>query len=236
MSEASAGTGSLFARLRDACAEEWRDYTRHAFVLQIGAGTLPEACFRRYLVQDYLFLIHFARAYGLAAYKAETLADVRAAAAGLSAIVDQEIGLHVAYCGSWGMTEADMATAEEAEATMAYTRYVLEAGSAGDLLDLQVALAPCIVGYAEIGQRLAADPATRWDENPYRSWIEMYAGDDYQAVAAAHVAQTDALFARRGGPGRMPGLIAHFAQATRLERAFWDMGLSAGRGPASGDP
>jgi len=37
---------------------------------------LPEQCFRHYLVQDYLFLIHFARAYALAAYKSETLADI----------------------------------------------------------------------------------------------------------------------------------------------------------------
>lgn len=219
--------GGLFARLREACAGPWADYVRHPFVLGLGAGTLPAASFRYYLVQDYLFLIHFARAYGLAAYKAETLEDVRAAAAGLSAIVDQEIGLHVAFCRAWGMTEAEMAAAEEAEATMAYTRYVLEAGSAGDLLDLQVALAPCIVGYAEIGRALAADPVAASAGNPYASWIAMYAGDDYQAVAAAHTAQMDTLFARRGGPGRMPRLIASFARATRLERAFWDMGLAA---------
>ena len=37
-------------------------------------GELPETSFRRYLAQDYLFLIHFARAYGLAAFKGETLA------------------------------------------------------------------------------------------------------------------------------------------------------------------
>lgn len=227
-----ADRNGLFARLRQACAGAWREYTDHPFVQGIAAGTLPPGCFRRYLVQDYLFLIHFARAYGLAAYKSETLADVRAASAGLAAIVDQEIGLHVAYCQSWGMSEADMAAAEEAEATMAYTRYVLEAGCAGDLLDLQVALAPCIIGYAEIGERLAADPATAWDGNPYRSWIEMYAGDDYQAVAVAHAAQTDALFARRGSPARMPALIAHFDRATRLERAFWDMGLAAEAAPS----
>ena len=218
---------SLFERLREACAEPWEAYVRHPFVQGLGAGTLPESCFRHYLIQDYLFLIHFARAYGLAAYKAETLADVRAAAAGLSAIVDQEIGLHIAYCASWGISEAQIAVAEEAEATMAYTRYVLEAGSAGDLLDLQVALAPCIVGYAEIGRALAADPATACDVNPYRSWIEMYGGDDYQTVATGHIAQMDALFARRGGPGRMPRLVGHFARATRLERAFWDMGMAA---------
>lgn len=217
----------LFTRLRAACAGPWQEYVRHPFVLGLAAGTLPEACFRRYLVQDYLFLIHFARAYGLAAYKAETLADIRVAAAGLSAIVDREIGLHVGYCHSWGMSEAEMAGAGEAEATMAYTRYVLEAGSAGDLLDLQVALAPCIVGYADIGRALAADPATVAEANPYRSWIETYAGPEYQAVADAHVAQMDALFNRRGGPGRMPGLIAHFDRATRLERGFWDMGLAA---------
>jgi thiaminase/transcriptional activator TenA len=217
----------LFARLREACRGAWVDYVRHPVVLPLGARTLPASCFRHYLVQDYLFLIHFARAYGLAAYKAETLEDVRAAAAGLSAIVDREIGLHVAYCREWGMTEAEVAAAEEAAATMAYTRYVLETGSAGDLLDLQVALAPCIVGYAEIGRTLAADPAAVRDGNAYASWIAMYAGEDYQAVAAAHVAQMDTLFARRGGPGRMPRLIGSFARATRLERAFWDMGLAA---------
>ena len=53
---------TLFPRLVDDCAEVWRAYTRHLFVLSLAKGDLPEACFRRYLVQDYLFLIHFARA------------------------------------------------------------------------------------------------------------------------------------------------------------------------------
>lgn len=218
--------GDLFAHLRAACSETWTAYVRHPFVLTLAAGTLPRACFQHYLVQDYLFLVHFARAYGLATYKSETLADVRAAAAGLSAIIDREVDLHVAYCESWGMAAADLAAADEAVPTMAYTRYVLEAGLAGDLLDLQVALAPCVVGYAEIGRAMNADPATRREDNPYLSWIEMYAGHDYQAVAAAHLAQMNELFTRRGGPGRLPGLIATFRQATRLEAAFWDMGLT----------
>lgn len=229
MSEAEedrSGAGHLFATLRAACGETWAAYVGHPFVIALGAGSLPEASFRRYLVQDYLFLIHFSRAYGLAAFKSETVADIRAAAAGLSAIVDRELDLHIAYCESWGMGADDLAAATEADATMAYTRYVLEAGLAGDLLDLQVALAPCVVGYAEIGRALACDPATDRENNPYRSWIEMYAGDDYQAVAKAHRLQMDALFARRGGPGRLAGLTSTFRQATRLEAAFWDIGLT----------
>ncbi len=34
------------------------------------------------------------------------------------------------------------------------TRFVLDRGMAGDLLDLHVALAPCVLGYAEIGTAL----------------------------------------------------------------------------------
>jgi thiaminase/transcriptional activator TenA len=217
--------GTLFARLRSACAAEWEAYTAHAFVRGLADGGLPEACFRHYLIQDYLFLIHFARAYGLAAFKADSLEDIRAAAAGLTAMVDQEMKLHVAYCAEWGLGEAEMAAAPEADATIAYTRYVLERGLAGDLLDLQVALAPCIVGYAEIGRALADDPATVIDGNPYRAWIEMYAAADYQTVAADHVAHLDRLMTRRGGPGRLEALVTTFRQATRLEAAFWEMGL-----------
>lgn len=224
-----AAAASLFQRLRSACAGEWVAYTEHAFVEALAQARLPEASFRRYLTQDYLFLIHFARAYGLAAFKAETLEDIRAAAQGLTAMADQEMKLHVAYCAGWGLNEADMAAEPEAQATMAYTRYVLEKGLAGDLLDLQVALAPCVVGYAEIGERLIGAPTTVTDGNPYGAWIDMYASDDYQNVATAHVAHMDTLMARRGGPGRLPSLITTFRQATRLEAAFWDMALDPSR-------
>ncbi len=220
-------TDDLFTQLRDNCADEWRSYTEHAFVTGLGDGTLPEACFRHYLGQDYLFLIHFARAYGLAAYKSENLSDIRQAAAGLSAIIDVEMGLHVEFCSGWGLDEPTMAALPEAEETMAYTRYVLEKGLQGDLLDLHVALAPCMLGYAVIGLALAENPATRLESNPYAPWIEMYASDEYQAVAREERATLDALMVRRGGPGRLPALCETFRQATRLEAAFWDMGMSA---------
>lgn len=217
---------SLFQQLRDTCLAEWLAYTEHRFVRALADGSLPEPAFRHYLIQDYLFLVHLARAYGLAAFKAESLADIRAAASGLSAIVDREMQLHIEFCAGWGLAVADLANAEEADATLAYTRYVLERGLAGDLLDLQVALAPCILGYAEIGRRLAADPMTAMVGNPYRRWIETYADPEFQDVAAAHRTQMEGLMVRRGGPGRLASLVHTFREATRLEAAFWEMGLT----------
>jgi len=216
---------TLFGRLRSACRADWSAYIDHPFVQRLGDGTLPEECFRHYLGQDYLFLIHFARAYGLAVYKSESLEDMRGAAAGLGAILD-EMGLHVKYCHEWGIPQQEMESLPEATATVAYTRFVLDRGLAGDLLDLQVALAPCVVGYAEIANKLKSVYADRLEGNPYRPWIEMYAGDDYQQVARNQVSQLDRLMERRGGPGRMEGLTTLFRQATRLEAGFWEMGLT----------
>ncbi len=220
----------LFRTLRDAVGAEWDGYVGHPFVRRLADGSLPDACFRHYLVQDYLFLGHLARAYGLASFKADNLEDVRAAAAALNAIINEEMQLHLEYCAGWGLDAAGVAAAVEEPPTVAYTRFFLERGVAGDLLDLWVALAPCVIGYGEIGAALASDPHTAMIGNPYRAWIESYAGREYQALARAHGERMEVLMARRGGPGRTSTLIETFRTATRLETAFWDMGLA----PAAG--
>ena len=94
----------------------------HNFVRALGDGTLPTAAFRHFLIQDYLFLIHFARAYALAGFKSTRLADIGAAADMMSAIVNVEMPLHVSYCAGWGLREEEMAATPEALETTAYTR------------------------------------------------------------------------------------------------------------------
>ncbi|RZL60884.1 MAG: thiaminase II [Variovorax sp.] len=226
---------SLFERLQAAAAaaSDWQSYVNHPFVRQMGAGTLPSAAFRQYLVQDYLFLIQFARAHALAVYKSRTLADMRSAQAGLSAILDVELNLHVRLCERWGLLAAQLEATPEHMATVAYTRFVLDAGMAGDLLDLHVALSPCVLGYAQIARRLAPEGIEALGGHPYREWIAEYAGAPYQAVAAAASAQLDTLAAHSMTPQRFDALVALFAQASRLEADFWQMGLAAAQ-PSAG--
>lgn len=220
---------SLIDRLIAACPAEWEAYTRHDFLRQLGAGTLPLASFQHYLRQDYVFLIHFARCYALAAYKGDDLEDMRAAAASMHGILNTEMKLHIGFCAGWGVSEAEMAAEPESRACMAYTRFVLERGMAGDILDLHVALAPCIIGYGVIGKALAADPGTTRAGNPYDAWIAQYAGEDYQQVVATAVARLDRLAERRLTEARWPLVAQTFAQACRLEADFWQMGLERSR-------
>ncbi len=216
---------TLYDRLVEASADDWRAYVELPFVEMMAAGTLPEAAFRHYLIQDYLFLIQFARAYALAAYKGRTMEEMRYGLDGLRAILDGEMALHVKYCAGWGLTPADLETAVEDMPTTAYTRFVLDWGVRGDLLDLHVALAPCMIGYAVIARRLAAVPGALAESNPYAPWIAEYAGDGYQQVAASTVAHLDALSGGEVGERRFRQLSGIFAQASRLEAAFWQMGL-----------
>lgn len=225
MSDYGAEDG-LYRRLRAAGAPAWRAYTWHPFVQALAAGTLPPAAFRRYLIQDYLFLVHFARAFALAAYKAESFPAFRAKIEAVSALL-HETTMHLGYCAEWGIPEAVILAEAEAPETIAYTRWVLDRGIAGDILDLEVALAPCTVGYGEIALLIEASPTRNRMNNPYESWIAMYASPGYQALAASSAARLDALGESHGGAARLPVLAADFTKAARLEADFWTMGLRA---------
>lgn len=217
--------GYQFSDLTSACEQDWHAYIKHDFVRQLGAGTLEDGAFRHYLKQDYLFLIHFGRAYALAAYKSASLADLRQALEGMKAIIDIELDLHIDFCRQWGISEDDLAALPEARATLAYTRYVLDTGSRGDLLDLHVALSPCLVGYGEIANWLNAQPLTRRGaDNPFDAWIAMYEGDEFQQAMQAEIAWLDARLAEVS-PARFAELEKIFNDATRLEIDFWQMGL-----------
>ena len=76
----------LFAALREARAAEWEAYVAHDFVTRLGDGTLPREAFLTYLRQDYLFLVHFARAWALAAAKTDRIEEMRACAGTLHAL------------------------------------------------------------------------------------------------------------------------------------------------------
>ncbi|NWO16598.1 MAG: thiaminase II [Corynebacterium sp.] len=220
---------TLFADLKKAIGTEWTDYTEHEFVHKLGEGTLPLPVFQDYLVQDYHFLVQFARANALAAYKSRKLADIKDATGALQAIL-HETELHRRLTAHWGITEEELDAAAEKQTTVAYTRYVLDTGMSGDLLDMHVALSPCSIGYAEIGAALEPQRIRALDageEHPYGEWIAEYSGTEFQTAARAATERLDALTAGSVTPQRFDSLVEIFRAATRLEAAFWQQALDS---------
>lgn len=205
----------------------WQAYTEHSFVQQLADGTLPRESYIRYLKQDYLFLIHFSRAWALAVVKSETLEEMKLASATVDALVNIEIRHHVDTCAKFGISEQSLFETTEETENIAYTRYVMDAGLSGDLLDLLAALTPCIMGYGEIGARLSkyATP-----DNPYTEWIETYADPSYQQVCKDVGSLIDTALEHRLGKEfqkvpRWSRLTDRFIAASSLEASFWEMSL-----------
>lgn len=222
--------GTTFGIWRAGAGSHWDAYTRHPFVTGLGDGTLPRAAFLHYLVQDYVFLVHFSRAWSLAVVKSETLEEMKVAAGTVDALVNHEMALHVQTCASEGITEDALYAAIEETENLAYTRYVIDAGVSGDFLDLMAALAPCVMGYGEIGAGLKRDAAS----SAYADWIDTYAHPDYQGLCTTVGAMIDRAVARRLGAqvdvsARADVLQDRFTTATRLEVGFWSMGLRGGQ-------
>ncbi|KAJ3289169.1 hypothetical protein HDU79_004260 [Rhizoclosmatium sp. JEL0117] len=214
--------------LKSACAKDWDEYINHPFVRGMADGTLPTESFKHYIRQDYIYLLHYARAHALAAYKATKFTDIINASR-IALHIAEESQLHVKYCEQWGISLQELEATKEATANLSYTRYVLEKGLSGDILDLFMAMAPCLLGYGEIGMKLANDPATKKEGNLYWAWISNYGKEDFQQAVTTGEELLFRLYTEMvpaSNTTRLDDLCAIFRQATILEVKFWEMGLN----------
>lgn len=133
--------------------------------------------------------------------------------------------LHVQYCKEWGISKQELDNLPEAEANVAYTRYMLDAGQQGDLLDLHIALAPCLIGYGVLARWIEQQSWHQIHNNPYQSWIDMYTGDEFHAAMEAEIEWINQRLANIDSQ-RFQKLAEIFSKATQLEADFWQMGLN----------
>ncbi|KAI9846499.1 MAG: hypothetical protein M1837_003919 [Sclerophora amabilis] len=202
--------------------DAWKQHTEHEFVQRIADAALPLEAFKFYLIQDYLYLVQFARANALAAYKAKNMDDITASAE-IVLHINREMSLHLDYCKEMGLERQDVEGHQESQACTAYTRYVLDVGHSEDWLALQVAFAPCLLGYGAIAKRLHDDPKTVREGNRYFKWIENYVAEDYTNAVKIGSAMLENK-ALKQSPSRIEELVKIFVQATQMETGFWDMG------------
>ena len=219
--------GIVFNKLKSNILYDWRNYTEHAFVKNIGNGNLDRNLYIKYLKQDYVFLIYFSKAWALLAAKSNSVNEMRIASATLNALVNEEIQLHIKTCKAEGITEEQLYQTEEELNNLAYTRFVLETGYSSGFLELLVALSPCVFGYGEIGLYLKSISK---NDNPYINWIDTYCSREYQEVCINIGNLLDHATEDRLGKDFANNIIwsklkKTVLTATKLEVNFWEMSL-----------
>ena len=219
--------GNIFNLLKENHKDNWLLYTKHEFINKLSNDTLKEEKFLNYLIQDYLFLIQFSKAWSLAILKSDNLEEMKIAASTVNDLINFEMELHITLCANYGISKSDLENADEENENIAYTRYVLELGYSGDFLDLLSALAPCVLGYGEIGLNCQnSNPKTLM----YKKWIETYSSIEYQDVCKNVSGLIDKAFLLRLGTNfentyKWKKVNQIFKKATLLEVDFWNMAI-----------
>jgi thiaminase/transcriptional activator TenA len=161
----------------------WDAQLRHPFVLGLGDGSLPEAKFRFYILQDALFLFDLAKLFALAATRAADL-DTLAYLSKLQVdTIQVERALHQEYAKRWQMTEAGMAAVPDGADELCLHPAPAFDRQTGSLAEILVAGLPCAWIYCEVGIhfcRLGPPPAG----HPYRNWLALYGSPEFAEVAA----------------------------------------------------
>lgn len=216
-------------RLRSACAEQWEACFLHPFVQAIGRGDLDEERFRRFLVQDYLFLLDYARVLAYGSAKAPDLESQTWFARLLGATLETEMDLHRRTCAQWGVKASALEGAKPLPTTVAYTSFLVRAAATGDAGELAAALLPCQWGYADIGIRLREQGLP--EHALYAAWIEAYADPGYVELADWLRAFVDRM-GRDADDDTLTRWEQIFRTTLRYELAFWEMAWSDKRWPA----
>ena len=208
---------TLFYKLKNSCNKEWLEYTNHKFLSDLVSNKLPNKNFKKYLIQDYIFLQQFLKILSLTVYKSHSLEEISRSINFIKGI-DHEIKLHVSYCKKWKISLKSLSKIKVEKANSAYTDYVLSVGKNGNNLDIFSCLSPCIIGYGEIGFNLSKIKG--WEKSKYSSWIKMYSSKEYQQVASENIDYLDVLLKINKDINKNK-LIKNFKKSTILERNFW---------------
>ena len=188
------------------------------FNAELAAGTLSEARFKQYIVQDAHYLVAFGRALALAAAKAPTPDGIVHFAKAAEIAIVVERSLHGGFLLQYGIEPEMFETTPVSPGAHHYVSFLLATAYAEPFEVVLAALLPCFWIYAEVGRDIHSRAAP---DNPYRAWIDTYAGEEFHEAVRAMIAATDAA-ATGASPGLLARMHAAYSRATQLEWMFWD--------------
>ncbi|MCI8610769.1 MAG: thiaminase II [Clostridiales bacterium] len=208
-------------RLIEAVKEIWEAYNRHPFVLGIQDGTLDQEKFRYYILQDYLYLEDYAKAFAIGVAKAKS-AEVARLFARYVQVMNGEMNIHSGYMGKLQVTQEELEAMPRALDNLSYTSYMLRVAYEEGEAEILAAILSCAYSYEIIAKNIVkAYPAST--EHPfYGEWIKGYASDKYADENAVLLDTLNRLTAQYTDQ-QIQHLVDIFVACSRYELAFWEM-------------
>lgn len=210
----------LSERLFKEVENIWSSYYEHPFVKELGEGTLPKEKFRFYMIQDYIYLLDYARVFALGVVTSKEERYMRKFSQFEYGILNTEMSVHKHYCKELGITEDEIINSKASLANISYTNYMLWVGQNQGAIELLTTILACSWSYELIGKELAS----RYDlsKNPYSKWVEGYASKEYEELSLDIINMLDQM-GENCSDELFENLKEIFVNCSRYEYLFWDM-------------
>lgn len=186
----------------------------HGFVDELRTGSLPAATFQYYIQQDALYLADFSRALNQLAARVTTPDDMLQFTQFAQNAILVERALHETYFSLYAIQPETT----KMPACFAYTNYLLATTSLQSVAIGAAAVLPCFWIYRQVGKHIYERAIL---ENPYRAWIDTYAGDAFDQSVSQMLNLTDR-FAELASPTERAQMQEAFRVSSRLEWYFWN--------------
>ena len=211
----------LTQALYENAKEIWDSYLKHPFVSELGNGTLAVDKFRFYLLQDYLYLLDYAKVFALGVAKSKNEESMRRFAYMVHNILNEEMSIHKHYMERLGITKEEVASAEKSLANTSYTSYMLEVAYSQGELAILTAILSCAWSYDMIGKHHAGIPGAA--THPlFGEWVQGYSSEGYAKSTQEMIQWIDEL-GENISNAEKEELINIFIRCSRYEYAFWEM-------------
>ena len=206
------------AGMRAATAPLLRQILDLPFNRGLADGSLPQATFVHYLIQDALYLSEYSRVLAALAGKAPERDALLAFAGSAQGAIAVEQALHERYFAEFGVTPERLAACRASPSCRAYTDFLHAAVHRDGFAVGTAAVLPCFRIYWDVGQAIAARACAG---NPYAAWIATYADEAFGLAVRRAEAVADRAHARAGEAERELMRDAYERSAV-YEWLFWD--------------
>lgn len=205
--------------LAHCSGDAWGKATDHAFTVAIGDGTVSEASYGAYLIEDYTFIGDLASTIGYLVAKAPAMPAKSRLSAFLAALTSEENDYFLRSFEALGVSPETYLNAEQGPVTRAFSELLMSSSRDKSYAEGLACLLCAEWVYLTWGQREAMKP--RPDRFYLAEWIDLHAVSEFESFVKWLRAEMDAI-----GPelsaDEQAAVARTFAKMCELEVAFFD--------------
>lgn len=212
---------SFLQEIIDLSMGVWKKCYESHFIQELGRGDLPSDKFLNYMIQDSIYLKHYARIYGKAIYNSRTLREIQIYLSLLEFLDEEQSGIRLKYVKEAGLTDDDIELIQALPENKAYIDFMLQIAKWGTNHEILMSVLPCMLSYSYIFRRLVNEyPEIK--KTKYVEFILEYASDDYYESNKKVICFVND-FCSGGEAMDKEKLKNIFLEASQHELAFWHM-------------